>query len=297
MDHISKAVERAKQQKLQTHQRGKTAFNEWVRPGKRETEAERLLPKVSASTSIMIDEDVLRSNCILISERNDDPVVVDKYRVLRTRILQLMKPNSWTSLGITSPGPKAGKTTTAINLALSMARDEGAHVVLIDADLRKPSIDRYIGYDHPKGLVNYLASDAELNEIICDLKNVPNLSVIFAGSTEEPDSAPELLSSPRLAYLLSQLKDAYENLMIVLDLPPTLVGDDVLTIGSSINAFLFVVEEGGTDVEELVNCVELLNEFNLVGTVLNKSAERPRKFEGYYHPTHHDKEIVEEENG
>src|SRR4029077_16593111 len=106
----------------------------------------------------------LHSRHILCGRGKEDPAVSDRYRLLRTRVIQALKLNGANTLGVTSAGPKDGKTLTSINLAISLAREGSFKVVLIDADLRKPSLADDLGIAVSKGLIDYLSSDLEFTE-------------------------------------------------------------------------------------------------------------------------------------
>jgi hypothetical protein len=115
----------------------------------------------------------------------DDPVVSDRYRVLRTRVVQLMKPNGWRTLGVTSPGARAGKTLTSINLALSLARDSAHDVILVDADLRKSSLGRDLGVPVEHGMLDYLTQDdLALEDVLVSIADIPNLWLIDRNSLQ-----------------------------------------------------------------------------------------------------------------
>ena len=90
----------------------------------------------------------------------------DAYRMLRTRVLQTLRENNWTSVAVTGPASGCGKTLTAINLAISLAMEVTHTVLLVDLDLRKPSIHEYFGYQPETGLSDYLLNDTPINQIM-----------------------------------------------------------------------------------------------------------------------------------
>ena len=280
MDHISKALERTRAERSQARQSGASpSVRNWVRPSPAATRRES--PVLGEIQKVALDPEHLEAKYIMGSN-NDDPIMLDRFRLLRTRLTQMMVPNSWHSVGITSAGPKDGKTMTGINLAFSLARDASNRVFLVDADLRKPSVAPTLGLEPELGTVDYLTGRAELGQTLVTAEHEPNL-IILPGRPADPGvTVPELMNSPRMSELFLQLLDIDPNAIIVVDFPPILVGDDVLALAPKLDATLLVIAEGQTDVDELTTSAELLSEFNLLGTVLNKSTDKVKVSEGYY---------------
>ncbi len=275
MDHISKALERA--------QAERRSVRDWVRP--EHGDAPTLEPVGGVDLSgqtLELDTQVLRDNHVLCGATVDDPVITDKYRLLRTRVLQSMKAQGWTKLGITSAGPRAGKTLNAINLAVSIARDGHERVCVIDADLRQPAVAQTLGVDPELGLIDFLESRATLEQIAVRSPQLPNVCLLPGRHSESDAEAPDRLRSTRMSRLLDAVDDARHSSFVIVDLPPVLIGDDVIAVAPLLDSMLLVIEEGGTDLEELKSTAELLAEYNLLGTVLNKSTERSKLASGYY---------------
>jgi capsular exopolysaccharide synthesis family protein len=193
-----------------------------------------------------------------------------------------MRQHGWRSVGVTSPGPRAGKSLTAINLAISMARDGAYGVVLVDADLRRPSTAELLGVAQPVGLIDYLTSDLSLDEVLLR-PDVDNLTILPGRSDDSGTAVPELLTSNKMSALIDDLQRGSRPSVIVVDLPPILVGDDVVAVAPLLDCMLIVIEEGKTEIEDLRRAAELIKDFNILGTVLNKSAERPAQNDGYYY--------------
>jgi len=274
MDHISKALEKATSER--------ESIRDWVKPPN-ETAKESTHPSTDLIGELtVVDGELLSRNHVLSGPGHEDAVIADKYRLLRTRIMQLMKPRGWTTLGITSAGPQAGKTLTAMNLAITIARSSDQQVVLIDADLRKPSISEDLGLDTRLGLIDYLTSEVPLPEVLVSLSSIPNLTILPGRREEASKVTPELLNSHKMRNMVEAFTSKDPSTLIIVDLPPVLIGDDVLVQASHLQCVLLVVEEDATNAVELQECAELLSELNLLGTVLNKSQEKARNFEGYY---------------
>jgi len=193
----------------------------------------------------------------------------DAYKMLRTQVLQRLREKGWNSLAVTSPGVNEGKTLTAINLAISLSMEVNYTVLLVDADLRHPSVHTYFGIEAEQGLSEYLTDNRPLSELLIHPANIPGF-VILPGGKPLINSA-ELLSSPKMIKLVEELKSRYPSRLVVFDLPPLLNAADALAFSPFVDAALLVIEEGKSAREDVRNAVGLLQSTNLIGTVLNKS--------------------------
>jgi protein-tyrosine kinase len=212
-------------------------------------------------------------------------VVVDEisaasasYKMLRTRVLQRMRPNGWRTLVVTSAGPGEGKSLTALNLSIQLARHARASVVLVDLDLRNPSLHHRLGIEPRYGLLDHFHDDVPLERIGLRL-GLDGLGVIL-NDEPTPDSS-ELLSSPKAAALVETLKGG-DDRIVVFDMPPMLAADDVLAFAPLVDGVLLVVAEGKTTRANLGALQELLQNVNVIGTVLNASAEKTAPYSYYY---------------
>lgn len=226
---------------------------------------------------VTIEKDKVRENRVMINAR-DNPLA-DVYGLLRTRVLKLMRQNGWKTLGITSPDPSVGKTVTALNLAISIAMDQNHSVLLVDADLRKPGIDRALEIEPQYGLNDYLVANTSLDEVLIHPK-IEHLVIVPTGRVEGGSS--ELLSSPKMSRFVQEARQRYPERIVLFDLPPVLVGDDVVAISQSLDALLLVVEDGKTPSNELSSAAELLKDVNILGVVLNKSPIDMNQYEYHY---------------
>ncbi len=213
----------------------------------------------------------LKQNHILTGETMDD--AARAYKVLRTQVSQRMRQHGWKTLGITSPGHGEGKTLTAINLSISLALEPTHTVLLVDADLQRPSVHTYLGIDVQNGLRDHLLDGIAVEDILVHPK-IQRL-VVLPGSKPIASSS-EMLSSPDMLDLVQQLKKRYPTRFVIFDLPPVLSSDDVQALSPYLDATLLIAEEGRTERDQLSRAAELLRATNqnLIGTVLNKSAEK-----------------------
>ena len=211
--------------------------------------------------------DLLEQNRIVVDERSTASAA---YKVLRTRVLQRMRRNGWKTLAVTGTCPNEGKTLTAINLSINLAWHLTTSVVLVDMDLRNPSVHRYLGIDSRYGVMDYLNGDVPL--VRAGVRpGIERLGVIM--NDRPVANASELLSSPEMLGLIDEVKRGDDRIAIF-DLPPVFAGDDVLAFAPLVDAVLIVLSQGTTKRTTLVALRELLQNVNVIGTVLNRSSER-----------------------
>jgi len=191
------------------------------------------------------------------------------YKMLRTQVFQRLREKGWNSLAVTSPGLNEGKTLTAINLAISLAMEVNYTVLLVDADLRHPSVHSYFGIEAECGLSDYLTADKPLSELLIHPEEIPGL-VILPGGKPLANSA-EMLNSPKMVRLVDELKTRYSSRIILFDLPPLLGAADTLAFSPYVDAALLVIEDGKTQAEDVKRAIGLLQGTSVIGTVLNKS--------------------------
>ncbi|MHB1516203.1 MAG: CpsD/CapB family tyrosine-protein kinase [Acidiferrobacteraceae bacterium] len=222
----------------------------------------------SKTRKVTVERDVLADNRLIYGR--PPGVFTDAYRILATQVLQRLKTNNWNAVAVTSPAVGEGKTLTTINLAISLAMEVEKTVLLVDADLRRPSVHRYFGLEPQAGLGDLLISGVPLQDLLLH----PDIGkfVILPGGTPILNSS-EMLGSAKMADLVREVKTRYPSRIVLFDLPPVLSAADVLAFSPHVDCVLLVVEEGKTDSEALMRATELLKGTNLLGTVLNKSRE------------------------
>ena len=267
MEKIKQALERARQERT-TSSEPEQRREEKPTGGRDSARSTPLETRIEYSKTRTIEASVerLREKRIIVGQKND--AISDAYKFLRTHVLQRMRANGWNALAITSPMDGNGKTVTAINLAINLAREVNQTVLLVDLDLRRPSIRGYFVDEKIPGISDYLLADRELSEILFH----PGLErlVILPGDKSFANSS-EMLSSPKVVQLVEELKTRYPSRLVLFDMPPLLTCDDVLTFLPNIDAVMLVVEEGETKKAELARAYDLLQNTNVIGTVLNKS--------------------------
>jgi protein-tyrosine kinase len=214
---------------------------------------------------------------VILSNAQDERVR-SAYKMLRTRTLRRMRQNDWHVIGVTSAVQGDGKSLTAVNLALSLARETTLSVILVELDLRRPSVCQQFGVDPSKGLSDYLDGTAELSDVLFRPAGTERIAIL--PNTEVYENSSETLSSPNIAALIDELKDSDQGRVVICDLPPYLATDDVLAFSPLADAFLIVVSEGQTSRDLLKRGLDILQELPLLGVVLNRSEEATT---GYYY--------------
>jgi exopolysaccharide/PEP-CTERM locus tyrosine autokinase len=260
MEHIKQALEKARLER----QTSRGAAASPPRSGSADISAPI---RYTHTRTVNMVKSILQERRIISGFKQN--AFTDAYKMLRTQVLQRLRENGWNSLAVTSPGLNEGKTLTAINLAISIAMEVNYTVLLVDADLRHPSVHSYFGIEAECGLSDYLMADKPLSELLIHPEEIPSL-VILPGGKPLANSA-EMLNSPKMARLVEELKTRYSSRIILFDLPPLLGAADALAFSPYVDAALLVIEHGKTRAEDVKRAVGLLQGTSVIGTVLNKS--------------------------
>jgi Mrp family chromosome partitioning ATPase len=190
------------------------------------------------------------------------------YSFIRTQILQRLQEKNWRTVAVTSPSRKSGNTLTTINLAIRIARTFNYGVLLVELDFVNPSFHKRLGFAPGKGVVDYLQHDVPISEIELET-GIDGLIAIPAGSPVPYSS--ELLSSPRMAGFVEELKIRYQHEIILFDLPSILSSDDAVAFSPFVDCSLLVVEEGETRIGDVRQALDYLRSTRMLGIVLNQS--------------------------
>jgi protein-tyrosine kinase len=213
--------------------------------------------------------EILERNRIMNPSASEPAAVA--FRMLRTQVLQRMDANGWRSLAIFSPGAHDGKTTTAINLAVSLASDRLHTVLLVDFDFKHPTLAARLGFAPESGADDALSGHARVENCLYHPEGFDRLVLLPTRAALENSS--EILAGPRSRELVGELRTRYPERIIIFDLPPVLCADDALSFAPLIECGLVVAAEGRTRRSDLVRTVELLHKTPLVGTVLNRATD------------------------
>lgn len=215
--------------------------------------------------SLSLEYSTLENNRVIAAFRNDERAEV--YRILRGQILSEFRANGWRTLALTSPGENAGKSLTAVNLAIALSQEVNHTVMLVDLDLRAPSVAATLGFEPRKGIEDCILNGEPIENVMVN-PGIKRLVVLPSRAMGEYSS--ELLTSPNMQALMDEIVSRYESRIIIFDLPPLLRNDDALVFTQLVDANLLVVENGVSTPEELKRCQYLMKNANLLGTVLNK---------------------------
>jgi capsular exopolysaccharide synthesis family protein len=265
MERIHKALEKARhQRKDNVNVGGRMRIN---KPGYAKKAPVQEI-KYTQTQTITVSDEALKEKRI-VAHLKDSPAA-DLFKILRAKVLQRMNANRWNVLAVSSPTAGAGKSLTAVNLAISLAMEANHSVLLVDLDFRRPCIHEYFGISPDKGLVDYFSDDVPLNELFIH-PGIEKLVLLPAGHSIHRSS--ELLSTPKMLNLADELKNRYPDRMIIVDLPPLLQSDDAMVFFPNADACLLVVAEGINTTEEIERSLQLIDETKYLGSVLNKSDE------------------------
>jgi succinoglycan biosynthesis transport protein ExoP len=202
----------------------------------------------------------------LITQVRPQSQMAESYRALRTSLLLSNLGAPPKVIMVTSALPQEGKTTTSINCAVVLAQ-KGVRVLLIDADLRRPSIHKTLGLGPRSGLSNVLTGSATLQQAITRAPVLPNLSVLPAGTP--PPNPAELLASTNMRDVLIELREQFDH--IVVDTPPTLSVTDAVVLSPRADAIVLVIRSGQTTKQALRRSRDVLMQVNakVSGVLLN----------------------------
>ena len=272
MERIKQALELARKERIKN---GGKVTGSKAGPAEAPQSVEEQNITYTSTRTVPMPVGELREKRIITEQQNN---ISDSYRVLRTQVLQRLNEKNWNTLAITSPGNGAGKSLTAINLAISLAREVDNTVLLIDANLRSPKLDKYFDFHAEYGLSDYLLNDKPLGEMLVNPEGVSRFVVLPAGRAIANSS--EMLSSPKMQRLVEEVKHRYPSRIVIFDLPPLLESSDTLAFIPNADATLVVIEEGATQESELKQAFELLQGNEVIGTVLNKAYTADKDYAG-----------------
>jgi capsular exopolysaccharide synthesis family protein len=201
----------------------------------------------------------------------------EAFRTLRTNLQFADVDDPPRVIAISSALPNEGKTTTACNIALTLAQS-GARVILVEGDLRKPAVGTYLGISNAAGLTNVLAGQHELRDVIVSYQR-DTLAVLPSGPT--PPNPSEMLGSQQMRHLLSSLAKHYD--LVIIDAPPLLPVTDAAVLAAGSDGAIIVVRHGKTRREEVERALQALSAVNakVLGSVLNFAPRKKRRGMGY----------------
>jgi len=260
MERIKQALDKARED------RQKAAFGEVAGSGA-EASKSSLPFEYTQTRRVESSQHLMRENRLVNAMEQGE--YTDALKILSTQVLQRMKENHWNTIAVTSPRRAEGKTTIAINLGISIAKEVEYTVLLVDANLRHPNIHDYFGIGQEHGLSDYLTGKVGLSDILINPKGLDHFVILPAGRPQQNSS--ELLGSPRMCSLVEELTNRYAKRVIIFDMPPVLETADTLAFVPCVDTALVVVEDDVTKEGDLKSAIDVLSVTNVIGTVLNKA--------------------------
>jgi capsular exopolysaccharide synthesis family protein len=218
----------------------------------------------------------------LIEVWKEDSLEAEQYRILRTYILKAVKNNESKIFLISSAVHCEGKTLTATNLAISIARGLDESVLLIDADLRKPNASSMLGIEkETRGLAEYLIDGGEYINYVTKT-SIPKLSLIPPGSP--PHNPSELIHSKHMINLIKQIKNQFDNQIVIIDAPPLIPVTDSIILSSLADAVIIVIKASETQREMVNEAIDKIgNKKKILGLILNGCEFSKARYNYYYH--------------
>jgi protein-tyrosine kinase len=192
----------------------------------------------------------------------------EQYKILREQLKRLRTEAGIRTIAITSPIKRDGKTTVAVNLAAAIALEYEEKVLLIDADLREPSVHRYFNGDVSPGLTDYLTSNSAAGiQSLVRNTHLSGLRIIPAGKPSR--FASELLAKERMRRMIEDIQTNLPGHMVIIDSPPVLATPDPLVLGRQVDGVIMVVRAGRTPKEYLAKALSSFSSNKVLGVVLN----------------------------
>ena len=227
-------------------------------PGKQTRQA------VSPRRDLRLAAHPLDPNLVTLS--TESSFATEQFRLLKTHLRYGMGDHPPRSIMVTSALPGEGKSFVAANLAISLAQNRKEHVVLIDCDLRKPTIQKLFGMKNLPGLSEYLQNGTDISDFIVGTVQ-EKLTLIPAG--RPPANPLELLASEEMADLLQELKQQYSDRYLIIDTPPPTMTAEANALARQVDAILLVVRKGRASADTVSDLVENLNREKIAGVVFN----------------------------
>ena len=192
----------------------------------------------------------------------------EEYRKLKSMVVKNTRKGSnvLNTIMVTSTLAEEGKSITSLNLAASLAQEYDNTVLLVDADLRRPSINRYLGIEPTVGLSDILMGTADISQALIRT-GIGNLMVLPSGS--RISDPVELMLSSKMVSLVSELKNRYSDRYVIFDTPPVLPFAEAHAMGSIVDAVVFVIREGRAPLNSVKEALETLKESNIIGITYN----------------------------
>lgn len=225
------------------------------------------------------DANTMETGVKMITVTDPTSVDTEQFNTIRTNIKFSNVDKDYKTLMITSSSMSEGKSTVSANIATAFAK-QGLHTLLVDGDLRRPTINATFGIDNPQGLSNYLSErNFDINSIIYKT-SVKNLYVMPSGPI--PPNPSELIGSKRMAELIKKLSEQLD--LVIFDAPPVLSVTDAQIVSTNVDGTILVVRANKTEKNAVKEAVRVIKQVggHIIGTVLNDVEVKGSGYYGYY---------------
>lgn len=230
---------------------------------------------------LMTDEESLPQidNPFVATLSDPHSPVSEEYRKLKSVIAAFARQDGFKNVILVSSSISSeGKSLTSLNLAITLAQEFDHTVLLIDADLRKPSLQGYLGMEPSKGLSEYLAGGVDLGDLLIKT-GIGRLTLLPAGT---PVKNPvEFFSSQKMKDFVKEIKNRYPDRFIIIDTPPVLPFAEARSLGALVDGVVLVVREGQATPESIAEAVRAFDSKKLIGAVFNDATVA--SLDGHYH--------------
>ena len=218
-----------------------------------------------------------RDDLLTVSEPSS--VIAETFKVIRTLLMMKIRERGVKTVLVTSSLPLEGKSFVAANLAVSVALDFDKHVLLVDADVKRPTLHEIFKTEPKLGLTDYLMNGHHNLVDLIQTEILTKLSFIPAGSFQKNSS--ELLASQKMKQLMKEVKDRYDDRYIIFDSPPAQISE-TLALANFVDGVLLVVKSGETAKKLVKKTVAVLGRDKILGVVLNQCDVTPKAYYQYY---------------
>lgn len=230
-----------------------------------------------ALPQITLSRQLLEKNRIVASEGGREATAFD---LIRTRALKQMRENGWRRLAITSPSASCGKSTMCLNLALSLTRQSEVSVILVEMDMRRPSLAKTLNLNHRHSVASVLTGKERAVDNAVRFGD----SLALMTMNEQVRNPSDILNGASVETALAAIDETFAPTITLFDMPPLLVNDDAMAFLRHVDAALLVAAAGSTTITEIDTCErELASHTNVMGVVLNKCRYTGRDYGAEYY--------------
>jgi protein-tyrosine kinase len=234
--------------------------------------------KIMSFAGATLNKSDMRLSPNLVTFHTPQSIEADLFKVLRTNLLFPAEGTPPKSILVTSAVPGDGKSFVSSNLAISIAQGIEEYVLLVDCDIRRPSLHTYFGFGKVNGLSSYLDGSDPIEKLL--LKSPISKLTILPGG-KPPRNPTELLSSRKMRGLLDEITRRYDDRYIIIDSPPPSMAAEVTAIAQSVDGVILVVRSGKTPRQAVHDTVERIGKDKILGIVLNQAEQSVKKYYGY----------------